>query len=245
MHRFYLPNKVTGDSAVISDGEQLHHLKDVLRLKPGDEVAVFDGEGSEFPARIDRLEKSQAVLQIQSRKPARPRPVKLAVACAIPKQAGMDDIIDKLTQLDTDVIIPLITERVVVKLDAGSPAAAARLERWKKIARSAAEQSQRNTLPVISPVLSFPEVLGLSRDYSLKLIPTLTGECRPLREVLSAQTQPAGALALIGPEGDFTPHEVEQALASGFIPVSLGETVLRVETAAVAIAGYIRLGLCP
>jgi 16S rRNA (uracil1498-N3)-methyltransferase len=151
----------------------------------------------------------------------------------------MDDIIDKLTQLGAAGIIPLETERVIVKLEDGH---SSRLERWRKIARSAAEQSQRNTLPEISPVMTLSEVLAQSEDYDLKLIPTLTGDCRPLKSVLPS-VKPARILVLIGPEGDFTPSEVEQSLQAGFVPVSLGGTVLRVETAAIAVAAYLQLAL--
>jgi 16S rRNA (uracil1498-N3)-methyltransferase len=105
---------------------------------------------------------------------------------------------------------------------------------------NAAEQSRRPCLPVISPVMSLADVLAAAPNYDLKLIPTLTGASRPLREAI-AGVKPAVVLALIGPEGDFSPAEVEQALAAGFVPVSLGDTVLRVETAALTVASFLKL----
>jgi 16S rRNA (uracil1498-N3)-methyltransferase len=242
MHRFYVPQKITGNTASITDAEQLHHMRDVLRLKAGDEVMAFDIEGNEYLCRIEALDRKQAVLAVKSRKPAIQKKMKIVIACAIPKKSRMDDIIDKLTQLGVDTIIPLDTERVVVKLDENNPSAGGRLGRWKKIARSAAEQSQRNTLPCVSPIMNLQEVLNRSQDYKLKLISTLVGESRTIKEALP-ESGTANVLVLIGPEGDFTAAEIEQAIEAGFIPVSLGDTVLRVETAAIAIASYLKFAL--
>jgi 16S rRNA (uracil1498-N3)-methyltransferase len=239
LHRFYVSQRITGETASISDSSQLHHLRDVLRLKIGDEVCVFDSEGTEYLGAIEKLAREQAVFRIQNRKPAPVKKWQLAVACAIPKKSRLDDIIDKLTQLGVDVIIPLETERAVVKLETKE---ADRLERWRKIARNAAEQSRRSSLPLIPAVLSLPKVLAQAKNYRLKLVPTLAGDRKPLREIL-AESKADSILALVGPEGDFTPQEIEQARAAGFIPVSLGATVLRVETAAIAIAAFIRLAL--
>jgi 16S rRNA (uracil1498-N3)-methyltransferase len=239
MHCFYLEDPIIGEQAAISDADQLHHLGDVLRLKTGDQVKVFDSAGQEFLCSITTITKQQALLKVIERKEVRPAQFKLAVACALPKKSGLDDIVDKLTQIGVDTIIPLLTERVMVKTE---EAQGSRLERWRKIARSAAEQSQRNTLPAIPGILSFKELLSESSGYDLKVIPTLEGGRQSLQKVL-AEKMPASVLVLIGPEGDFTPQEVEQAVSAGFQPVTLGNNVLRVETAAIAAAAYIKLAI--
>ena len=97
-------------------------------------------------------------------------------------------------------------------------------------------------MPLIPAAMSLPEVLAQSKNYRLKLIPSLAGDRKPLREIL-AESKPESVLALIGPEGDFTAQEIDQAIGAGFVPVSLGATVMRVETAAIAVAAYIRLAL--
>ena len=239
MHCFYLEDPIIGEQAAISDADQLHHLGDVLRLKTGDQVKVFDSAGQEFLCSITTITKQQALLKVIERKVVRPAQFKLAVACALPKKSGLDDIVDKLTQIGVDTIIPLLTERVMVKTE---EAQGSRLERWRKIARSAAEQSQRNTLPAIPGILSFKDLLSESSGYDLKVIPTLEGGRQSLQKVL-AEKMPASVLVLIGPEGDFTPQEVEQAVSAGFQPVTLGNNVLRVETAAIAAAAYIKLAI--
>jgi 16S rRNA (uracil1498-N3)-methyltransferase len=239
MNRFYISQTISGDTVTISDPVQLHHMRDVLRLEIGDEIAIFDSLGNEYLCTITRLDRANAVLNIKNQKTAPPKRLDITIACAIPKKARMDDIIDKLTQLGVDTIIPLNTERGIVKIEEDHNE---RLERWRKIALNASEQSHRNRLPYISPVKNFKEIFTNLAGYDLKLIPTLVSESHPLSKVLS-MVKPAHILVLIGPEGDFSPAEVNQALDAGFIPVSLGDTVLRVETAAVAIAGYLILAL--
>lgn len=239
MHSFYLPGKLTGNTASISDAGQLHHLRDVLRLKVGNEVSVFDGEGNEYHCTIAEQNKKQAVLHIEACKAPPTHQPKLTIACAIPKQSRMDDIIDKLTQLGADSIIPLTAERVIIKLKKDGEA---RLERWRRIALSASEQSHRNALPLISSVKGLKEVLDEAKGYQLKLVPTMTGERKTIGKVLSVSS-PASIFVLIGPEGDFTPEEIQETLDADFIPVSLGNSVLRVDTAAIAVVSYIRLAL--
>jgi len=240
MHRFYLSEEVKGDSIAIDNAEQLHHLRDVLRLRAGDGVAAFDGRGNEYDCIIAQLSRKRAVLAVKASKRAATEKVGLTIACAIPKKSGMDDIVDALTQLGVDAIIPMLTARVIVRLDERKKEA--RLERWREIARGAAEQSHRPGLPRVAPVTPIEDVIAGSGAFDLRLIPALTGERRHIREVV-AGARPQRILVLIGPEGDFTPQEVALARDAGFIPVSLGENVLRVGTAAVAAAGYLRLAL--
>jgi 16S rRNA (uracil1498-N3)-methyltransferase len=239
MHRFYLEDPISGEQVVIKDADQLHHLRDVLRLKTGDQIAVFDSAGREYLCLIASITRQKTLLNVLESKTIRSARFKLAVACALPKKSGFDDIVDKLTQIGVDTIIPLLTERVVVKTE---EARGSRLERWRKIARGAAEQSQRNTLPSIPGILFLKDLLSDSTGYDLKLIPTLDGERLSLHQIL-AEKMPTSVLVLIGPEGDFTPEEVKGAISAGFQPVTLGDNVLRVETAAVAVAAYLKLAL--
>jgi 16S rRNA (uracil1498-N3)-methyltransferase len=239
VHRLFVPVKYICVGEIrISDKEQLDHLKNVLRLKAGEKVDVFDDKGNEYNCEVLDLGKD-AVLKIKTRNLLKKKAGTLfTIACAIPKKSKMDDIIDKLTQLGVDRIIPLETQRVIVKLDKTKKDL--RLERWKKIAQNAAEQSQRSTLPRIEPVSNIKDVLSSLKDFDLGLIPTLLGERKTLRDAFVGK-RPKSVLAFIGPEGDFTDEEVDLAVKAGCIPVSLGETVLRVETAAVAVASFIKL----
>lgn len=236
MHRFFI-DQIEGETATLTDTEQLHHLKDVLRLKVNDAVSVSDAAGNDYTGVITGISKKQAEIKVKKVKSANKKSIKLTVACAIPKGTRMDGVIDHLTQLGVERIIPMQTERVVVKLDEAK--AESRLKRWQKIAQSAAQQSQQSKITIIDPVTRFEDVILSAQDYDLKLIPNLTGERRLIKDII-ATSRPKNIIVLIGPEGDFTPEEMTLALNNGFVALSLGDTVLRVATAAIAVAAYIQ-----
>jgi len=231
------PGAKSGTKIIIDDQKQLHHIRDVLRLKAGEEAVIFDGEGREYLCVIESVD-DKAVFNIRNETRLLNANVNLTVACAIPKKAKFDDIVDKLTQLGAERIIPLKTKRVIVKLDKAKEKA--RMARWKKIALSAVEQSHRASLPVIDGLTGIKELIASSGEFDLKLIPALIGDGRPLAAILE-ENKPRKILVLIGPEGDFTPEELKLALDAGFYPVTLGKQVLRVDTAAVAAASFIKL----
>ncbi len=239
MHRFFCASKnISEDRIIIADKKQIHHIKDVLWVKPKEMIAVFDESGNNYTAEFQGLASGHILLLIRERNAASlSGKTRITVACAIPKKSKFDDIADKLTQLGVDRIIPLKTERVIVKLDKRKEAL--RIERWKGIVLASSQQSQRNTLPAIEPITTLKEILNQSKDYDLKLIPTLLGERKLLKEILFSP-QPKNILILIGPEGDFSDEEVGLAKQSGFIPITLGSTVLRVETAAIAAVSMLK-----
>lgn len=239
MFRFFSPARNISDERVtIADKNHICHIKDVLRLKAGDRVMVFDGMGNEYLCVIDKISDNIALKIKERSRDLKKERIKVTVACAIPKKSKMDDIIDHLTQLGVDRIIPMVTSRVIVKLDKQKEPG--RLRRWEKIALNASEQSRRDSIAEVSPIRKMKEALEEPGDFDLKLIPTLSGERRPLKEVFT-QLKPKNILILIGPEGDFTAQEVNLAIKSGCVPVSLGDLVLRVDTAAIAVAGFLRL----
>lgn len=242
MNRFFCKSpQIVEDTLIITDRDKVSHIRKVLCLRPKEELVVFDSNGIEYHCIIESFAKG-VTLRIKNKilSVKNIHQLSLSIACAIPKNAKFDDIVDKLTQLGADRIIPLISHRVVVKLDRSR--AEERLKRWRKIAESASQQSQRNKVAVIEPVTKFDEIFKLDKGFDLKLIPTLTGLRKPLKEIISEVTCTHKVLVLIGPEGDFTEREVEIAKNSGFIPVSLGDLVLRVDTAAIAIAAALHLG---
>ena len=240
MHRFYVPSRdIFSDRINICAKEQVHHIKNVLRLREKDKVTVFDDKGREYMTEIENISSQGISLRIKDKRCIdTAKNIKLTIACAIPKKAKMEDIVDKLTQLGVDRIIPLKTERTIVKTDAHKGARL--LERWKKIALSAAEQSQRSDIAAVDKVKGMKAVLSQAGDFDLKLIPTLMNERKPLKEIF-INARPKNVLVFIGPEGDFTDEEVELAVKCGCIPVTLGDLVLRVDTAAVAVASFIKL----
>ena len=237
-HRFFTPQKNISSSKIdILDRNTIHHIKDVLWLKVGQEVIIFDESGNEYRARIETLNNEAIKLKINEKMPKiKMDKLRVTIACAIPKNSKFDDIVDKLTQLGVSRIIPMLTERVIIKLDKHKETL--RKARWEKITLNASEQSKRSGLVVIDAPARINDVIANSSGFDLKLIPTLQGQRKSLIGVFSHT--PKNILVLIGPEGDFTDDEVALAVDSGFTPVTLGKEILRVETAAVSVASFIK-----
>ncbi|MBU0547282.1 MAG: 16S rRNA (uracil(1498)-N(3))-methyltransferase [Candidatus Omnitrophica bacterium] len=244
MNRFFVDKVDAVDAKdkyiIISDPAQLHHLRDVLRIKPLELVVVFDNCGNEYITVVVEIGIKAVKLKVKEKMVPKDLGVSITVACAIPKKVKMDDIVDKLTQLGVECIIPLETERVIVRLDKQKKIE--RFQRWEKIALSAAKQSQRSKLAVIKPISALKDVLSSAKEFDLKLIPTLEGNRISLKEVINQEYKKTKKIIiLIGPEGDFTYLEIALAKKAGFLPVSLGARVLRVDTAAVAVVSFIKL----
>ncbi len=241
MHRFLIEKIDPHDQYIhLEDSFQLHHLRDVLRLKPKEKVAVFDRAGNEYIAEIIEIKPQVVRLEIKARRPPNKLEIEITVACALPKKVKMDDIVDKLTQLGVACIIPLQTERVVIKLDKQKKLL--RLHRWEKIALSAVKQSQRSQFVAIRPITDFKDVVADVKDYDLRLIPTLEGKRSTLKDIFDQKHAVfKKIILLIGPEGDFTTQEISLAQAAGFLPVTLGQQVLRVDTAAIAAVSFIKI----
>ena len=241
MVRLFYPKKLKiNKQFIIVDRKQLHYLCHVLRISKGDEIFLFDGKGTEYRCRIEKLSKTQATFLVKDETRARPSfDCHITIACALPKQkAKFDDLVDKLTQLGAERIIPMITERVVLRWD--DKQKAHHLKRWKKIAQQACIQCARSRLPVIEPVMHVDEIIAASKSYKLKLIPALIGKRKALKEIVVGSL-PNHILILVGPEGDFSEEELTRARERDFIPISLGQLVLRVDTAAIAVTSFFQL----
>jgi len=227
MHRFFttkeqLPNLI---------GSDVHHLRDVLRMKVGDSLELLDGSGKIYTAKISEIEKNKITCEIISSKQEESEPkVKVTIAQSLPKASKMDLIIEKCTELGVHQIIPMQTERTIAK----SP----KLDRWKKIAKEAVEQSGRAIIPAISPLTDFQEVLKMRNQFELALIPWELEKNNSLKQALTTY-RPNHLLILIGPEGGFSQKEIELAKEAGFTPISLGKRILRTETAGIAVLSAI------
>ena len=241
MNRFYIEKINPLDKIIIlTDPVQLHHLRDVLRIKPKEVVEIFDSLSNAYVVLVLEIGELSVKFEIKEKKPTQEAGIKITVACAIPKNVKMDDIVDKLTQIGVECIVPLETERVIVKLDPQKKLE--RLQRWEKISLSAIKQSQRSRFVVIKPITKFKDLIFTLMDYDLKLMPTLADSRKKIKEVFKDSLKKIKTvIVLIGPEGDFTYEEIDLAKSSGFISIDLGAGVLRVDTAAIAVASFIKL----
>lgn len=240
MHRFYIPSSnISSEQAEINDPSQANHIKNALRLKVGSKIILFDDKKYEYTAIIQEILDRKVIFNLKNKnRVMTDNKINITVACALPKKSKFDDMVDKLTQLGVNRIIPMITERVIVKLD--SSKIDLRQRRWQKIALSAAQQSKRADLVLIDRLKDIQEVLLESKNFDLKLIPNLGEDKNTLKDIFSAHSY-KNIIFLIGPEGDFTSQEISLAKKAGFIPVTLGSNVLRVETAAIAVTSFIKL----
>lgn len=240
--RIYCPPKnITSSKIIISDKKQLHHLAAVMRHKQGDRLFVFDGESKEYECKICTLAKDRAELSILSVKEYSPaKGPSISLACAMPKKTKMDYIIEKATELGVERIIPLKTQRTIVEL---SPERLIhKLSHWQNIINEASKQSARIRLPQLEPVSSFKNAIREAKAYDLALIPHLGAGNRHIKDVVS-NFRGKSAIVFIGPEGDFTEREISLAKAYGCVAVSLGENVLKVDTAAIAVVAFLRFSV--
>jgi len=228
MRRFFIETLDTNEKIVVIKGKEAHHIKDVVRLKVGDRFLGFNGSGSTYTLRIKKItDKVEAIIEkISSGKENMP---KILLACALPKKSKIDHIIEKATELGVCEIVPMTTERTVVKLDTKSSTTKKR--RWEKIALEASKQCGRDTLPKIHDLMSFKKAVELVSDlgYKNKILPCLCEGTKELRDIDVDNTKEIAVF--IGPEGDFSEKEIEDAKANGFDLVSLGPLVLKVDTA--------------
>lgn len=236
MHRFYIsPEQWNPDALVLSETEA-HHARDVLRLKAGDKVVVFNGRGREITATIDQVSKNEVSLRkLTENETARLR-CQIVLGQAIPKGKNMDLIVQKAVEIGAAEIFPIISERTIVDLDPVS--AQQKQAKWQAIAVEAAKQCGQNWLPSVHVPASLKEFFSRNQAFDVRLIGSLQPGALHLKKILADYSGekgnlPKSALMLIGPEGDFTPAEIALARSHGCMPLTLGPIVLRVETAAI------------
>lgn len=228
MYRFFTSPKDVSGNKIYINREQARHAFSVLRLRPKDRVCIFDGTGKQYFGTIKSLSARRGIISINRTEFTKENKIKITLAAAIPKHFKFDSIVDKATQLGAFKIVPLITERTIVRLSAIKMDA--KISRWKKIAIEAAKQSNRIYVPEISSIYNFADFVEQIPDFGFAIIAHLGKDALSLKRVLGGKT-PKDVLVFVGPEGDFTEQEVKTAESNGAICVSLGENVLRCDTA--------------
>jgi 16S rRNA (uracil1498-N3)-methyltransferase len=228
---------IRGTEAVLDDPAEFRHLTRVLRLKPGDAVLLFDGEGKEYPATIKQLKDRQAFFTLAGGPSLEiPEPsFRIILGIGLLKSAKLEWLIQKATELGVGEILPFRSLRVVPRPE--EAAARNRLGRWEKIAAGAAKQCRRSRIPRIYPPRPFAEALALFPECQ-RIFLWEKEKDRTLKEALNFSS-PA-VYALVGPEGGFSAEEAQRAEAAGFSPVRLGPRILRAETAGLVIVALLQ-----
>lgn len=240
MRRFYVGD-APGEGGLISlTGKEANHIRNVLRMKRGDTLSVMDGKGHLFEAIIEEIHhKGVRVKIIKVLPPPPPSPVEIHLAQALIKSHPMDFLIQKATELGVSSISPFTAQRTAVRLEGEH--LARKMEHWEEIMKAACKQCGRPTLPTLNPPLPFEALIGNApHQGTLKVLLWEAEEVADLKGLLRSMGPLPRIVAIVGPEGGFSPSEILIAREAGLRIVSLGTRVLRAETAAITLVSIIQ-----
>ncbi len=231
MPRFFLPPEAWQGEPALA-GDEAKHLAQVLRIRAGETVTVFDGRGRRAEAEVMEVSRDRVPLRLGEPVVSAPLRPAVTLAQAIPKGKNMDLIVQKSVELGVARIQPLVTRHTVVQPGEG------KAEKWRRVALEACKQCGQDHLPEVAEPLDFVDWLPASDG--LRIVASLAAGARPFREVLGAHRDAEALTLLVGPEGDFSAEETAAVLEVGFVPVTLGGITLRVETAALFCVSAVR-----
>lgn len=240
MYQFFVePSQIQGNRIVIT-GSDVNHIKNVLRMKPGDEIAVSNGmDGKEYRCGIEAFTEDEIVCGLRFiKEDGVELPSKIYLFQGLPKADKMELIIQKAVELGAFEVIPVAAKRCVVRLD--EKKAAGKISRWQGIAEAAAKQSKRAVIPKVHPVLSMKEAVAYAQNMDVKLIPYELAEGMQHTKQMIEAVKPEQSIAVfIGPEGGFEESEIQMAREAGIEPVTLGRRILRTETAGFTVISWL------
>ena len=240
LHIFVDPAQMQGDLLYVR-GTDVNHIKNVMRLRPGDEISVRTGQDErEYRYGIEQFTDSEVVCRLRFVKESDVElPVKVYLFQGLPKADKMELIVQKAVELGVTEIIPVQMRRSIVKLDGAK--AAKKVQRWQTIAEAAAKQSRRAVVPLVREPMTMEEAIRYAASCTdTRLLPyELQEEDGSTRELLERIDSGSAVSVFIGPEGGFEPGEVEKAREAGILPISLGKRILRTETAALVVLSWL------
>jgi 16S rRNA (uracil1498-N3)-methyltransferase len=236
MHRFYLPSVPPASETLTLTGEEAHHALRVLRLRRGEEVVCLDGAGTVWVCAVEECQRQSVGLKVLSRREVPRPPWTVTLIQALPKGKLIEAIVQKATELGVARIVPLLSERVVSRFE-GDEGDAKRVK-WRGIAVEAIKQCGSAWLPQIDAPICPEDFLARRERFELSLVGYLPEGSRHPREFFRSFRQshgrnPVSVVVWVGPEGDFSPSELQAIVSSGALPITLGPLVLRSETAAI------------
>lgn len=243
MYRFFVEESQISEDVVIITGADVNHIKNVLRMKPGETVLVSNGQDREYTCVLSEITDEQVKAKIEDvNGPARELLVKVTLFQGLPKGDKMETVIQKMVELGAYEIVPVSTKRCIVKLDAKK--AAAKTKRWNAISESAAKQSKRGIVPKVSEHITYKQALEQAGKMDMILIPYEEAEDMEYTRKIIGNIKPGMSVGVfIGPEGGFTPEEVEEAIAKGAHLITLGKRILRTETAGMALMAVVMFNI--
>lgn len=232
--RLFVPSSnIHKDRAVITERDDINHIKNVLRLKPEERLTILDGEGTLYKGIITSIQKERIELRLLESAILPPPKRRFILVQSLPKNPKMDYIIRASVEIGVSRIIPILGSRSIPK-----PPSEERLLRWRRIVKMAAEQSRRSHLPSIDPVRSLRDVL--KERFDLGIVLYEEERERGLRDIIKGSKDPQNIAIFVGPEGGFSQDEIRMMEGYGVLPCSLGKGILRVETASLVALSILR-----
>lgn len=240
MYQFFVEPSQIQDKKIIITGSDVNHMKNVLRMKVGEEIAVRNGvDGKEYRCGIEAFAQDQVICSLRFVKEEGVElPSKIYLFQGIPKADKMELIVQKAVELGVYEVIPVAVKRCVVRLD--EKKARAKVNRWQGIAEAAAKQSKRGVVPAVKEPMTMKEAAAYARGMDVKMIPyELAEDIAHTKKMIEAIRPGESVAVFIGPEGGFEESEISEALAAGIEPVTLGKRILRTETAGLVVLSWL------
>ena len=240
MNQFFVEPAQIQEKKILITGKDFNHIKNVLRMKVGEELSVSNGlDGKEYRGIIEEFTEDEVICALAFvKEDGVELPSKVYLYQGLPKADKMELIIQKAVELGVYEIIPVATKRAVVKLD--EKKSKSKIARWQAISEAAAKQSKRAIIPNVSDVQSFKEALNDCQKANVKVIPYELAEgMEKTKEIINGLKPGQDVAIFIGPEGGFDDGEIEAAMDVGVVPVTLGKRILRTETAGFTILSWI------
>lgn len=232
MHRFYVGIENIEDNRIVITGSDVNHIKNVLRLNKGEKIVICDGQGQDYYCIIDNVAKEQVIAVIEDKQKANTElRTKIYLFQGLPKKDKMEFIVQKAVELGVYEIVPVKMKRTIVKID-NEKKERAKLNRWQTIANEASKQSRRGILPNVHEIVSYKEAIDMAKELEYVILPyELAENMEYTRKSIEEASKCSSIGIFIGPEGGFDEEEVSFAKEIGIKTITLGNRILRTETA--------------
>ena len=228
MAKFFVSNDLIKDDKVFIDGENANHIINVLRCKIDEEIEISTGDGYDYICKIEEISKESLVVKIIDCFGNESEPnIKITLYQGLPKADKMELIIQKCIELGIDEIVPINTDRSIVKLSGKEDK---KIIRWNKIAESAAKQSRRGKIPKVTNIINFDDAINKAKENDFNIIPYEKERVNTIKNI-TKNLNGTKIGVFIGPEGGFSESEIENAIKNSILPITLGKRILRTETA--------------
>lgn len=232
MHRFYVGAESIEGNKIVITGTDVNHIKNVLRLNKGEKIVICDGQGQDYYCIIDNVAKEQVIVVVEEKQKANTElRTKIYLFQGLPKKDKMELIVQKAVELGVYEIIPVKMKRTIVKID-NEKKEMAKINRWQTIANEASKQSRRGIIPNVHSLVTYKEAINMAKDLEYVILPyELAENMEYTRKIIEEASKCSSIGVFIGPEGGFDEEEVSLAQQMGFKSITLGNRILRTETA--------------